>query len=630
MLDLPDFKDAKHVTLDVETHDPELKAKGPGVRRDGHLVGVAFNIENERLDYLPVGHRVGANVDKPAVVNWLKKNLRQFKGRLHGANLLYDMDYLAEEGVEAPTAKWCDIQTAEPLLDEGKFTYSLDSLAFEYLGKRKREETLAKMYGPKWKSMMRDIPPDMVKYYALGDVEYPPLIFAKQLERLQEEGLVELFDLERRLTPMLLYMRRLGVRVDLDKAEQVSNEMFLQQQQLLKQYKRLTGREFVDSGKELATAFEALGLKFPRTAKGNPSFKKEWLSAHPHEIAELIRGVRRVNIAKNTFVDGYVLGQSINGRLHATFNQLKGDSGNTGLKGTVTGRFSSANPNLQNIPSRDPILGPLIRGLFLPEEGAKWWSRDWSQVEFRLLVHYAVRDGAQGGHEAAEYYRNDPSTDYHNVVADMTGVERKDAKNLNFGMIYGMGKDLLAANLGRTREEADPIMDQYHERVPFARILAKRMTAKAGRRGYVRTMLGRRRRFPTWEDAKWRDMAERRAIAKEKGDPNWFTPMVDRAEAVKRFGRVKRAFTHKALNSVIQGSAADLMKKAMVDIWESGAVQHLPTPLTVHDELGGSLYPTKESREALDFVQHTMEHCIQLEVPLLAEGSEGRNWAEAK
>jgi DNA polymerase I-like protein with 3'-5' exonuclease and polymerase domains len=624
----PRFRDCKHVTIDLETHDPDLKKKGPGVRRDGCVLGVGISIpEIGHKEYYPVRHRAGPCHEPAKVFGWLRDELRDFRGEILGTNINYDADYLAEEGVVAPHAMWRDIQIAEPLLDETRNEYGLEVLAQEYLKEGKRDEAIIQLHGKDWKKKIRDIDSRLVAHYVIGDLDLPERIHALQLKKLEEEGLLELYDMECRLIPMMLYMRRIGVRVDVERAERVSNELYLEALEIRRKIRHLVGFEVnINAGDSIAKAFDKLGLEYGRTATGKPSFTKSFLDHHPHEVAGLIRAERKALKTKSTFVDGYILDGHINGRIHCLFHQLKGDE-----NGTVSGRFSSSLPNLQNIPSRDEILGPLMRAMFIPEEGCLWWARDWSQIEYRILVHYAALTGKAGSAEVVRAYHEDATTDFHKVVAEMVGIPRKPAKDLNFGMVYGQGAEAIARVLGRSLEEAQAILTQYHTRLPFAKLLAKEASNTAQSRGYIKTLLGRRRRFNEWESGRWLSKEDKARICKEKGDPTWFYPIKDKAKAQEKWGmRVKRAYTHAALNGAIQGTAADLMKKAMVGIWEAGICDVLPIHLTVHDELDGSLPDSAVAREALAEAHRIMETVMPLRIPIKAEGTEAANWAEAK
>jgi len=622
--DFPRLDSAEELIIDIETYDPDLRSKGPGVRRDGYIVGIAVATEDDSW-YFPMEHEQqydpnGLNLDRDIVLRWAKRELVREKIPKIGTNLMYDLDYLWEAGVKVP-GPYYDVQVAEPLIDENAFTYSLDSLANKYLGEGKRDEALytwlSLAYGgqPTRKDQGGNIyraPPQMVGHYALGDVEQPREILRKQkmIMEMKDENVTGIFDLETRLIPLLLAMRRRGVRVDVEGAQKLDTRLVDKAAELRE---RLT-LEGIDpnSGETIARWCEANGLGYKRTEAGNPSFRADWLENHNNEIIRSIREVRRLEKHAGTFVQGTILNNQVNGRVHCQFHQLRGDE-----YGAVSGRFSSSHPNLQNIPARDEELGPLIRGLFLPDEGEDWYSDDWSQIEFRLLVNYGKGISAW---RTRQQYLEDPNTDFHKFVADLTEIDRRPAKNINFGLVYGMGEPTMAANLGRPLEEVKPMFNTYHARLPFIRELYNECDRLAKRRGWIRTILGRKRRWDRWQ-------SKDRKEAKKDGAFSF-------EEAEEKYGkepRIQRAYTHKALNSLLQGGAADIMKKAMVDIWETGICDILGAPLlTVHDELNWSVPKTHEAKEAHDHARLIMETCVPLRLPLLVDSGSGNNWGEAK
>jgi DNA polymerase I-like protein with 3'-5' exonuclease and polymerase domains len=594
--EFPDLSNADVIGLDTETYDPDLKSKGPGTRRDGYIIGVSVATSQGFKRYYPVRHQMGGNLDAEQVFGWLREQLSRPRQVKVGANILYDLDYLANEGVTV-AGPVEDIQVAEPLLDENARSFSLDSLARKYLTMTKFEGEL-KRWGEiafgkdQYKNNLWRTPVELVGPYAEVDADLPIRIREKQVQVLKAEGLEDLYRLECKLIPILLGMRRRGVRIDVEGAERLLGRLDGDISGLSKRMRDLTGMDVnVNAADSLAQAFTAAGVPFPRSeTTGKPTFQKAWLKHHKHPLPGLVTKLRGVMKFKATFVQGYVLDSHINGRIHCQFHQLRGDE-----NGTVSGRFSSSDPNLQNIPIRDDEVGPLIRALFLPDEGQLWYAKDWSQIEYRLIVHYAALRGFPGADDAVQRYNQDRATDFHQVVADLTGLPRKDAKNVNFGIAYGQGKDLLASNLGLSLDEAEAFLHTYHARAPFIRKLADQVKAKVEASGFVRTLLGRRRRF-TQDDK----------------------------------GRYE--FTHKSLNALIQGSAADIMKKAMVQAGDDGVYDVVGWPLlTVHDELGmsGDAHNSHHV-EALDHLHHIMENCVRLLVPLLAEGSSGDNWAKAK
>ena len=613
----PDLSSAKRIAVDVESHDPKLLELGPGFQRgDAYVVGVAIGTDNGYRGYFPIAHADSDNFERQAVVEWLNRELGRSTQEKVGANLYYDFEALQKEGVKI-AGRARDVQIAEPLLDESRLQYNLESLAQDYLSEGKREGDMTPWAMRAFacsekqvKQHMKDIPAKLVGPYAEGDVDLPLRILPLQEAKLKKEGLDILFDLESDLLYPLLRMRVNGVRIDTDKVAQLHDEFKTAYDAVIKDL----GGINTDEASALVKLFDKEGIVYPKTEKGNPSFRKDWLEHHPHPICQKIVAARKYRVMLSTFIDGGFTNHATEGRIHARFNQLKGDE-----YGTVTGRLSSSDPNLQNIPIRDEILGPKIRGLFIPEDGCWFGDRDYSQVEYRLIVHFAAMYGCEGGELAAARYRNDRKTDFHEYVAELCGVKRKIAKNINFGLAYGQGVALLAYNLGISEPEARKILNQYHKDVPFVGELMSDMVREANTSGYITTLFNRKRRFNMWE---------KKGVYKT----NTSYKMLPHGAAVHAWGEknIQRARTYAAMNAKMQGSAADIMKKAMLDIWDAGLFEVLPMHLTVHDELGCSVPKTKEGEEAFVEMGRLMENCVKLRVPLLADGGLGANWAEAK
>jgi DNA polymerase I-like protein with 3'-5' exonuclease and polymerase domains len=608
----PSLEGQGWIAIDVETHDPQLRERGMGAWRDGKLVGAAVGTQAGFRQYYPIAHEIGPNLPKEYVISWLRREMKRPVPKV-GANLLYDLSYLAAYDVEV-VGPFYDIQIAEPLLDETQLSYSLENISQRRLGVGKVEtemsKWLAKAFGDEAhvKSNIWRAPSAVVGPYAEGDVDLPLRIFEKQKAELEEQGLWELFVLESKLIPMLVAMHRRGVPVDLARANELYDDMSQRQTDVLAKIKTASGID-VDlwAAASLAKVFDKLDIPYPRTDKTNaPSFRKEWLAQQEHPIARLIRDARGYDKLKETFVKGFVIEGHHNGKIHCQFNQLRSDEG-----GTVSGRMSSSKPNLQQIPIRDKIYGKQIRSLFIAEPDNIWWKFDWSQIEYRLIVHYAALLKLPGAADVVEKYHTDPSTDYHVAIAKMTGLPRDQAKNLNFGLAYGQGLWLLCHNLGVDQAEGARIIDEYHTKAPYIRALSQTATRQANSNGVIRTMGGRLRRFNIWE----------------KTDANTGKIHYSR----ERISGYRRAFTHAALNALIQGSAADIMKTAMVQIWESGICGELGAPhLTVHDELDGSSPPTRAGQEALAEVKRIMEGCVSLLVPLRADGGVGPDWGRVE
>lgn len=623
----PRLEGAKILGFDTETKDVDLQEMGPGVRRGGHIIGMSVAVPEGESWYFPMRHELGENLPVENVMRWAQDELTRPGQPKVGTNLLYDLDFMAEAGVNV-AGPFYDVGVAEALLDENAFEYNLDALARKHLGEGKNSEAVAEWvqaaYGNKnFRAELYRTPSNLVGPYAESDAHQPLRIFEKQLPRLHAEGLDQVWSIESRLTEPLLAMRRRGVQLDMAKVDQVEARLHVAISEASAKLKALVGFEVnVDDKKHLIKIFDKLGLTYPRTAPtqrhpdGQPSFVKEFLEHHTHEIPRAITEIRRLEKFKGTFLQGYIRKLHIGGRIHCLFNQTRSDE-----YGAVSGRFSSSLPNLQNIPVRDPLWGPLLRSMFVPDFG-RWGRLDWSQIEYRFLVHLAFHyfKGRFGSDEAIRRYREDPSTDYHAFVSEITKVERKIAKNINFGFVYGMGTALLAFQLGLSLEEAQPIFDQYHRALPFVSETKKQASADAARLGVITTILGRRRRFELWQP-------------RGASNGNEDILALPLQQAIGKWGhRLRRAHTHKALNAYNQGSAADLMKLAMVEYYESGAWSVLGAPmLTVHDELAFSVEPEDRlQREAFAEVKHIMENCMELSVPIVVDANLAANWGEAK
>jgi DNA polymerase I-like protein with 3'-5' exonuclease and polymerase domains len=633
----PDLSSAKEICLDTETRDDELKTKGPGVRRGGHMVGIALATNDGFRAYYPFDHETGNQLDRDKVYRYMREQLGRSGQAKIGANILYDLDYLTQAGIQVQ-GPFRDIQVAEPLLDENRPKsggYSLDVLAKDYLGEEEgKDENLmdafAKEQGWRGKSVqyLWRMPPEFVGPYAEADVDRTLRVWNKQKPLISQEGLSTVFGIETRLIPLLLKMRRQGVRINVKKTESIIDKTHKKIKSLVDQIRRQSGVNVdIWAARSLAVAFTKLGLTYPRTLKTNePSFTANFLERHEHPVANLVREARKLDKFVGTFLRGQMFDLHINGRLHPQFNQLRGDE-----YGTVTGRFSCSLPNLQFIPNRDPILGPLTRSLFLPEENCDWGRADYSQIEIRILAHYARGVGAKA---IVAAFNKNPNLDYHQWAANERGISRKQAKTINFGVIYGMGFTLLASQLGISGIKAKSLIEEYHNKFPFLRQTTSEAARIAQGRGYVLTLSGRRRRFNRYESRDWKfarahpelvgDTKEL-AIQNIRDYNETLSPDLPKIKlAVQRWG------TYKAFNAVDQGSAADMMKKAMVDCDEAGIFNELPCHLTIHDELDVSIPRTKIGREAFKEMGHLMEETWPLKIPVIVDSDKGKNWGDVK
>jgi len=599
---LPDLSKAKEICIDLETWDPNLKEKGSGwARKDGHIVGIALATEGWQ-GYFPVRHRSGGNLDEKLVFSWLKEMLSTNSDKIcHNAS--YDIGWLKAEGIEAK-GRIIDTMVAAPLIDENRFSYSLNALGRHYLQESKNEELLndaAEAWNVDSKSGLSELPPMYVGPYAEQDAALTLRLWKHFKTELSKQDLWSIFNLESSITPLLIEMRMRGVRIDLERAEEMSKKFHAKEMEALHKIKQLVGSEVeIWANASIEKAFKKLNLPYNFTEKGSPSFQQIWLEEHKHEFPQLIVKARKMNKARTTFIDGMLMSNQQSGRIHAELHPLRSDDG-----GTVTGRFSYSNPNLQQVPARDPEIGTAIRSLFIPESKCEWGAFDYSQQEPRLVVHYAEMMELRGAKDAGDAFRSGDA-DFHQVVADMAGIPRKQAKNINLGLFYSMGVQKLSDSLGLTLDEGKELFGRYHERVPFVKALSERAVRRAGDQGNIRTLLGRRCRFDKWEPMQFGTRK-----------------IMDHKTAYAEYGNaIKRAFTHKAMNRLIQGSAADMTKKAMQLLYEEGIIPHVQ----VHDELDFSI----ESPEQALKIKDIMESCVELRVPIKVDVELGPNWGEAK
>ncbi len=597
----PDLTQQKEIAIDLETCDPWLMTHGPGwaAKDRGHIIGVAVATEGWK-GYFPIAHQTGGNLDKKVVYKWLKDQLDANNAKIFH-NAQYDVGWLKREGFSI-NGTIQDTLVAAPLLNENEYGYSLGKIGKKYLNEDKDETLLteaASLFGVNSKSEMYKLAPEYVGQYAEQDADLTYRLWQVLKRGIKEDDISDIYKLEISLLPALIDMRWRGVRIDVDKAQKIKKKLQVREEKLLVEIKRWYGiRPDLWAAQSLAQVFDRAGLEYPRTPKINaPSFTANWLENHNHKLPIAIAEARKLNKARTTFIDKMILEHLVDGRIHGELHPLRSDSG-----GTVTGRFSCSNPNLQQVPVRDPVIGNLIRSLFIPEENTHWGCFDYSQQEPRLTVHYSVLTQQEGAEEAAIEYQDD-NADFHQIVADMANISRKEAKMINLGLSYGMGREKLTKQLNISTEEAEILFKQYHERVPFVRGLRDSTARMGSNRGYVKTILGRKCRFNLYEPF------DRRA-----------TPYPIN-KAMEEYGNnLKRSYTYKAMNRLIQGSAADMTKKAMLDLYKEGILAHTQ----VHDELNISVKDKAECEKIMEI----MRDCIQLKIPNKVDGEVGKNWGE--
>tara|TARA_R110000764_G_scaffold36736_2_gene82000 strand:+ start:27911 stop:29812 length:1902 start_codon:yes stop_codon:yes gene_type:complete len=609
--ELPQWPEHARVGYDLETKDPLLTKLGPGVRRDGKVIGIGFAIEDGPAHYIPIGHTNGRNQDPAHAWQYIRDQAARHKGAIVGANLPYDLDYSAENKVEFG-CDLLDVQVAQPLIDELQWSYSLDNIAKGWGLPGKDEEQLrlaAAAWGINPKSQMHELPPEQIGQYAEQDCRLPLQILRRQERALEEAGLMDVWRLESKLLLVLLKMRRRGVRIDFDRMDQVAVWAMEQEISALARINHLTGSRLTAAETTKASALgpilRELGLVVPQTEKtGKDSVKTPWLETLEHPVADAMIAAKKFNKLRTTFVES-IRTHAIGDRIHCTLRQGIGedDSGDDG--GARYGRLSCKDPNLQQQPARDPVIGPRWRSIYLPEEGASWCKGDYSSQEPRITAHYAAESKSPGGEAMVQRYIDNPRLDYHQTIADIMSQPRKPAKTIGLGLNYGMGEGKLCMGLKlptieksftkRNGEkvtylaagpEGAALLAKYHRAVPYADDLATRMKARAAKVGYVRTWDGRRCRFPLiWQD-----------------------------------GRQVYGDTRKAMSRVVQGSAAGQMRKAMVDADEAGH----KLQLQVHDELNKSSDSHADGKR----MTQIMVDAIKFRTPMVVDMEWGPSWGE--
>ena len=603
-LDYRDLSEAKEIAIDLETKDTGInEGLGSGwATNSGEIIGFAVATEGFQA-YYPFGHFGGGNLIKEQVLKYMS-DICALPCRKIFHNAQYDVGWLNAYGITVE-GEIVDTMIAGALIDENRYTYRLNSLAKDYLGELKAETDLneaAKAHGVDPKMEMWMLPAEHVGYYAEQDARLTYLLWQRFKHEIFKQNLETIWQLEKNLLPTLIKMRKKGVRVNVEKAEQLQKQLAENEKDIAQQIKKLVGKDIdIWAARQIAFAFDKLGIDYPKSPKSKePSFTQNWLVNNDTEISKLIVSAREINKFHNTFLNS-IMKYECKGRIHAEINQLRSDNG-----GTVSGRLSMSNPNLQQLPARNKEFGPLIRGLFLPEEGYKWGSFDYSQQEPRLVVHYAssIGEGYEGSQELVEAYAN-ADADFHQTVADLVGIDRKQAKTIGLGLMYGMGKNKLANMLGLGFDEASALIGKFNRRAPFVKMLSDRCMKKANEEGVIRTKLGRKCRFEMWEP---RDFGIH--------TPETF----ENASAKYGANNIKRAFTYKALNRLIQGSAADQTKQAIVACVDLG---YLPL-LQIHDELCFNVLEDDVKK-----IVRAMEDCVKLNVPSVVDVAIGDDFGSA-
>lgn len=653
--DLPSWKGAKRIAIDAETRDPSIGNKmGSGSLRDGYTVGWAFAIDGGPKHYLPFRHEGGDNLSVEGALGYLRSQIKDFDGEFVGANLAYDVDYGYADGFEWHSdAKFRDVQIADPLINELHMNYSLKAIGERYGIEAKDEEMLmeaARSYGLDPKKGLWRLPGRFVGQYAEQDVASPLELLKRQEKIIDEEGLREIWDLETRTLPVLVRMRRRGVKIDFDKLAQIERWSQTEEQKALDFIRHQTGIRisFGDVWKPgaLAPALEAIGIRLQKTSTGAPQIDRFLLGGHDHPVCDAILRARKVNKIRTTFAES-IRKYAVNGRIYCQFHQIAREDEQGDQKGVRFGRLSATHPNMQQQPSpdRDPETAGEWRKIYVPDDGGIWGCNDYSQQEPRWTTHFAAVMNLPRAREAAQRYQDDPNTDNHDMMTRLIHgdsrveewlangttdykVNRGYSKNIFLGLCYGEGGAKLCQDIkkptrwmvtygwkenkrveyfesqreamaykmelqrGYVREtaglEGQQIIDNFDKEVPYVGLLTKEATNRAEARGFVTTIFGRRLNF-------------------ERRDDGTFD------------------YTHKALNRIIQGSSADQTKLALCELDRAGYF----IQLQVHDETDGTFGSVAEAKAAGDIMMNCVKvHPGKLWVPFKVDTETGPSWGE--
>ena len=617
-MDLPSLNRVREFSFDFETWDPYLQSKGPGfVYKRAKVIGIAVYLDNGFNAYFPLRHNEG-NIDYSQLKPWLIELFGSDLRTSIAANYRYDAECLWSLGIDNRTYQ-VDIQILEALIDEEKKSYSLASLCKDYglpeKQKDKIEEALWRAgyvigQKPDWSKLFK-LDAKLIGEYAEYDAKSTYDIYQIQKEIIVAEELQQVAELESQLIPVLHDMRVNGVPVNIAKAEEENSRLLLENSVLLEEIEKVFPGLNVFSPTQLGVAVAERGIVPEKTDKGNDSVSNEFLRAVNDPILNLIGKYRQQEKIRRDFIQGMILEDSFEGKVHPQWFQTRGSSFMSGddTGGTRSGRIACSNPNLSQIPTRHPELGPIVRSLFIAHPGDKWFKGDLSQQEPRISLHYAYLLKLTGAEAARQVYIDNPQTDYHTLTMKMVNkvspmpITRNQAKTINLGVAYGMGKQKLADGLKLTLPKAKALLSTYDEGFPFMKELMNYCMAIADERGFVKTILGRRRRFDMWE-------------------PPYFQrgkfPIKGKDAAMAKYGTVRRAHLHKAMNSVIQGTAAEQMKKSLIELHK----ERIPLLITLYDEIGASI----QSEAQAKLIKEVTENAIEFKVPQVMEYKIMKSW----
>jgi len=625
---LPSWAGARRVCLDVECRDDDLYKLGPGVRRGGYVCGIAFAIEDGPAHYLPIRHEGGGNLSEDHVWAYLRDQGRAFTGEVVFNSAPYDLDYLWENKVEFPkVSAHRDVQVAEPLLDELQKKYGLDAICARR-GLIGKDENKLREHAKAWsldpKTGLWRLHAGAVGHYAIGDVRAPLPLLRVQEKEIEEQKLRETYDLESAVTPALVRMTRRGIRVDLDELDRVEVWAKGCLNEYLDKIHKLTGIRIgsISKAEEVGVALKAHNVLVPTKTHGGTgkqmySVQKLWLQQQPDEVSKAVISAREFAKLIGTYVGGFRK-HLVKDRLHPSFKQLVGasdedeDNDEDGdASGARFGRVASKHPNVQAQMKRSRVIEKKWRRVLIPDEGKRWFKADLGQQEPRLTVHFAELCKLPGATQAGNAFRDDPYFDPYQLMVELCKTPadtdlkqlRDDLKEVYLARCYGMGGGKLSKKLklptvmssfmkdGRevsfeaAGPEAQDKIARFDRGVPYVKALARMCTKSAMAKKYIIALGNRRVRFELDENGGIRD-------------------------------------EHKALNKLIQGSAAHQTKKALVALDAAGFLLQL----TVHDEFG---YSGDDENEARRMGELTCD-AVVIRVPFRCDIEAGPSYGDLK
>lgn len=572
MSTFPDFSHTRGLVIDIETHEEkEISKFGPGSHRhyldgeDSYILGVAISDTGSDY-YFPASKET---------FDWLRSI--QHDHLWIGHNILYDLSWLSYEGFWPK--RLADTMGLVRLISEDRMKYSLDSCAKDFLGIRKGDGPLKKWCEENGKKgapqkWLAEMPEELVAEYAKADTRVTYRLYHELIHNIEEQGLEKIWEIETELLPILQRMHHRGIRIDDSRRQQASEDLGAEIKVLEEWLFKKAGRTFnTGSWKQKAEVFDTLGIPYETTDKGNPSFKGEDLLPYGVDpdmeyLPHVLVVHNKLEKLKRDFVDR-LEDFMVQGRIHPMINPY----------GTKTGRPTSSTPNVFQIPKRGRGKD-ICRVLFLPEEGEEWASMDYASEEYRVFAHYAVGPGSD---RYRQKYNEEDDYDMHTENAQLAGVDRTKAKTIGLGVLFGMGKNKMASNLGVGHAEGLQIVERFHAKNPSFKATANLVESRAKSRGWIHTILGRRRRLD-YDSA------------------------------------------YRGLNFLTQGNSADLAKLTIVEAERRGLLEKVNLLLWVYDEFDLSCSP--ENRSFVEEFKKIGETAIEFRVRMKLDLEYGPSWGE--